>query len=213
MTLKNLLGDDAFWQVNKAISRKTSIHAAVLLADLVSKREYFKKEGFKMNGGWFFNTVENIQKDTTLSKFQQSSAIKELEKIGFINVEYKGNPRKRFYRVNDAVVVKFLVEHKGVDGKRSRNLTTSSQETLPLEGEKLDGYNNKNKCSKNKQKENKRKKESGQHNVSFFSVEQAHAMLEQGGIIPKNMVTEQTYNVLLETYCCDNEGNIKQMAF
>ena len=42
-----------------------------------------------LDDGWFFNTSENIEKDTTLSRHKQSIAIKKLIDNGFIKVYKK----------------------------------------------------------------------------------------------------------------------------
>ncbi len=59
--MKHLLSSTAFLIVNKELAKQVGLKAAVLLADLISKEEYFISKG--MTDGWFFNTEANIEAD------------------------------------------------------------------------------------------------------------------------------------------------------
>ena len=56
--MKHLLSSTAFLIVNKELAKQVGLKAAVLLADLISKEEYFISKG--MTDGWFFNTAKPI---------------------------------------------------------------------------------------------------------------------------------------------------------
>ena len=45
----------------------------------MAKTRYFISNG--MTDGWFFNTEANIEKDTTLTPYQQRKAIKKLKEL------------------------------------------------------------------------------------------------------------------------------------
>ena len=75
--MKSLLSSSAFLIVNKRLSQAVGLKASVLLADLISKEEYFIEKG-SLQDGYFFNTEENIQRDTTLTPYQQRNALKTL---------------------------------------------------------------------------------------------------------------------------------------
>ena len=104
--MKHLLSSTAFIVLNKELARQVGLKEAVLLADLISKEEYFIANG--MTDGWFFNTEENIQKDTTLTAYQQRKCITTLKKEGLIEVKRKGIPAKQYFKINEQLVVKFL---------------------------------------------------------------------------------------------------------
>ena len=74
-----LLSSSAFLIVNKRLAKQIGLKATVLLADLISKSEYFEDD-------WFFNTEANITKDTTLSAHQQREALKILKAQGCVSV-------------------------------------------------------------------------------------------------------------------------------
>lgn len=56
--------------VNKDLMRAFGIEEAILLGKLASEYEYFKKQ-YAIENEWFYSTVENIEKNTTLSKYKQ----------------------------------------------------------------------------------------------------------------------------------------------
>lgn len=104
--MKQLLSSSAFIVLNKELARQIGLKEAVLLADLISKEEYFISKG--MQDGWFFNTEANIQEDTTLTPFQQRKCLKVLKKYDIIQVKRKGIPAKQYFKINEEQVLKFL---------------------------------------------------------------------------------------------------------
>jgi hypothetical protein len=104
--MKHLLSSTAFIVLNKELARRVGLKEAVLLADLISKEEYFIANG--MTDGWFFNTEANIEKDTTLTAYQQRKCLKELKKHQLIEVKRKGIPAKQYFKINEQLVIKFL---------------------------------------------------------------------------------------------------------
>ena len=114
--MKELLSSTAFLVVNKELAKNIGLKETILLADLISKEEYFINNG--MTDGWFFNTEDNIFKDTTLTPYQQRNALKTLKKYEIIETKRKGIPAKQYFKINEEQVIKFL------NNKSSTNLTT-----------------------------------------------------------------------------------------
>jgi len=114
--MKALLSSTAFLVVNKELARNIGLKETVLLADLISKEEYFIEKG--MSDGWFFNTEANIQKDTTLTPYQQRKALKTLKKYEIIETKRKGVPAKQYFKINEEQVVQFI------NNKSLTNLTS-----------------------------------------------------------------------------------------
>jgi hypothetical protein len=104
--MKHLLSSTAFLVLNKELARQVGLNSAVLLADLISKEEYFIANG--MTDGWFFNTEANIEKDTTLTAFQQRKCLKNLKEKGLIETQRRGIPAKQYFKINEQLVIKFL---------------------------------------------------------------------------------------------------------
>ena len=95
--MKHLLSSTAFLIVNKELAKQVGLKAAVLLADLISKEEYFISKG--MTDGWFFNTAKNIEDDTSLTSHQQRKAIKNLKDLGVIETKVVGIPAKQHFKI------------------------------------------------------------------------------------------------------------------
>ena len=114
--MKHLLSSTAFLIINKSLTKSIGLKGAVLLADLISKEEYFIANG--MVDGWFFNTEKNIEDDTTLTPYQQRKAVKVLIDNKLIEVKRKGIPAKQYFKINEEQVIKKL------NNLNSINLTT-----------------------------------------------------------------------------------------
>ena len=104
--MKPLLSSTAFLVLNKGLAREIGLKAAVLLADLISKEEYFIANG--MTDGWFFNTEANIEEDTTLNSYHQRKCVKTLKDKGLIQVKRKGIPAKQYFKINEQQVIQIL---------------------------------------------------------------------------------------------------------
>ena len=104
--MKHLLSSTAFLVLNKGLAREIGLKAAVLLADLISKEEYFIANG--MTDGWFFNTEANIEEDTTLNSYHQRKCLKTLKDKGLIQVKRKGIPAKQYFKINEQQVIQIL---------------------------------------------------------------------------------------------------------
>lgn len=99
----------AFWQVNKAISKKLgSRDAALLLGDLGSRREYFRERHMLDDDGGFFVLAESIETDLDIGKDLRLRLIKILCKAHFLKVEIKGMPKKTYFYIQDAEIADFL---------------------------------------------------------------------------------------------------------
>ena len=126
--MKQLLSSTAYLIVNKRLSKQVGLKAAVLLADLISKEQYFINNN-QIKDGWFFNTSVNIERDTTLTNYQQKKAIKKLEQLGFIQTELKGMPAKLHFKIIENKILTFF--------------NSSFQETIKHVSKKLEANNNK----------------------------------------------------------------------
>ena len=104
--MKHLLSSSAFLIVNKKLAKQVGLKGAVLLADLISKEEYFIANG--MTDGWFFNTEANIERDTTLTSYQQRKCLKTLKKYEIIETKRKGIPAKQYFKINEANLLNIL---------------------------------------------------------------------------------------------------------
>lgn len=126
--MKQLLSSSAYLVVNKRLAKRVGIQAAILLADLISKEQYFIDNNM-LDNGWFFNTSDNILKDTTLTRFQQNKAITLLKEIKFLDCKLKGIPATLHFKILEDNIYKYF--------------KTSIKETLKLDDKKLKTNNTK----------------------------------------------------------------------
>ena len=127
--MKHLLSSTAFLVVNKELARKIGLHETVLLADLISKEQYFTENQLLIDG-WFFNTAKNIQADTSLTPHQQRKAIKKLKSLGIVETKLVGIPAKLHFKI--------------IENKLLSYFTTSYSKTAQQEVKKTQTIN-KNK--------------------------------------------------------------------
>ena len=108
--MKHLLSSTAFLVVNKELAKQIGLNETVLLADLISKEQYFKEKEYSNYemGGWFFNTAKNIQDDTTLTSHQQRKAVKNLKSLGIIETKLIGIPAKQHFKINENKLLSYL---------------------------------------------------------------------------------------------------------
>ena len=155
--MKHLLSSSAFLIVNKQLAKQVGLKGAVLLADLISKEEYFIANG--MTDGWFFNTEANIERDTTLTSYQQRKVLKTLKKCQIIETKRKGIPAKQHFKINEANLLKIL----------------SCEETEGLVINKLNDLSETNLTTINKNKEikiiNKLFKKPSVNDVELYCIE------------------------------------------
>ena len=126
--MKHLLSSSAFLVVNKSLAKEIGLNATIILSDLISKEQYFIENG-TINNGWFFNTASNIEKDTTLTHYQQKKGIETLENMSFIETKLKGLPAKLHFKILEKNILRYF--------------NTCSKETLKLDLKKVVLNNNK----------------------------------------------------------------------
>ena len=128
--MKHLLSSSAFLIVNKQLAKQVGLKGAVLLADLISKEEYFMANG--MTDGWFFNTEANIEQDTTLTSYQQRKVLKTLKKYEIIETKRKGIPAKQYFKINEANLLNILSceETEGLVVNKLNDLSETNLTTI-----------------------------------------------------------------------------------
>ena len=131
--MKHLLSSSAFLIVNKKLAKQVGLKGAVLLADLISKEEYFIANG--MTDGWFFNTAKNIEDDTCLTSHQQRKAIKNLKDLGIIETKVVGIPAKQHFKI--------------IENKLLSYFNTSCEESAKLVVKKTQTINKNNNNNNN----------------------------------------------------------------
>lgn len=143
---------ESFIQINKTLVNLIGINEAYIFCDLKSKEKYFKNkkeltffEKDNIEGKWFFNTYEDLQKTIPISVDSIARIIKKLKKIKFINVIRKGNPAKNYYQINHEIVGKKIINFKKreqdlenyqnkISEKQEQDLANCRNKTLKIAG-------------------------------------------------------------------------------
>jgi hypothetical protein len=140
--IKQIFGQNSHWQINKDFARQFGIETTLLLSDLIDKWIYFECPD------WFYNTSENIEIDTTLTRHQQDKAFKVLIENNFIEVDVRGLPAKKHFKILENNILDFyqttLLKTRKQVCKKSANLIDENLQTY-----------NKNKGNENKEDNNK----------------------------------------------------------
>lgn len=157
MSILNLLSSDNFIAVNKSIAAEVGLEAAVVLGELASEFVYWQSIG-GLEDGFFYSTIENLEKRTFLSGYSQRLAISKLQEKGWIEVKRKGIPAKRYVRIIEENLLMFF------DNKMCKILTSGDSKFEQQDVENFDGKKNITKNKKEKEMdiyiENKPKKQS-----------------------------------------------------
>jgi hypothetical protein len=151
--VSSTLTQGSFWMVNKKIAKiLKSNDAALLLADLLSRRAFFKNLGELDSDGGFFCLSEQIEFDLNLTKEMRQQITKQLESFGFLKIKKKGLPSKNYYYIQDLVILNALGE-----GKKSNDFQWAEKDAQ-YRAEK-DAQYRAEKDAANKNKENKNREE------------------------------------------------------
>ena len=115
----SLIASNGYITVNKTIAHMYGLEAAVILGELASEYEYWTKVKRMPADGYFFSTVENVEKNTTLTRKRQQIALKVLQDAGIVDVKLMGLPAKRHIKLNEEVLLKNLLNKVGQTGLHS----------------------------------------------------------------------------------------------
>lgn len=111
--------------VNRTLIRLFGLNEAVILGELSSEAMRWGKEG-KLDNGWFFSRVEDLEDKTGLNAYYQRVAIKAFEECGVLEVKLKGMPRKRYIRINFNCLLSII------HSKQLTGFTTSGKPSAQL---------------------------------------------------------------------------------
>lgn len=151
MSIIRQLSNDNFITVNRTIAASVGLEAAVILGELASEQLYWEERDGLDEEGFFYSTVENLEKRTFLNAHAQRQALGILADFGFVSVEKKGMPARRFIRINEEAIEATLVNNKSF-----KILTTRDSKNEQQDVKKIDDYINNNKDNKTKEKEKRK---------------------------------------------------------
>ena len=145
MGILSFLSSENFITVNRTIAEIVGLEAAAVLGELASEAQYWQKNNPDWDGS-FFSTVENLERRTFLSAHSQRLAINRLQEQGWLTVEKRGMPAKRYIKINEEEITKV------VNDKSLKILTTSDEKNERQDVKNFDGNNTINKKNIEKEK-------------------------------------------------------------
>ena len=83
---------------NRMLAHSIGLSEAVVYAALISKCSYYERNG-KLDDGWFYSTVPDLEACTALSEYPQKRCINNLVSAGLIESKNRGLPAKRCFRI------------------------------------------------------------------------------------------------------------------
>ncbi|MGL5803136.1 MAG: hypothetical protein ACRCX7_11180 [Cetobacterium sp.] len=105
---KNTIGTDAFFMINKRLTRELGLEAAMFLAILADAESIFKDGD--VNAGFVFQTQPTVEAMSmgVLTRRRQDMGIKALIEHGIIEQKNMGLPMRRYFRINNKRLVEVL---------------------------------------------------------------------------------------------------------
>lgn len=137
MNVKNLLGSNAFWTLNKTLVKKIgNINAAFFLTYLIDKEDYHRTKNElrtyeDWDGEFFFCAAAKAQEKTTLTTKQQTAATKILEEKGLITTILKGVPATKNFCLKHGEILDFILGENKVSQIDQTSFPKSTKLVLP----------------------------------------------------------------------------------
>lgn len=105
--MKELL-ETKFSLYNKYVARELWTLAAVMLWELVSEYDYYKRWNKLLKDGSFYSSINNVFEATWLKRKNQESAIKVLENVWILAKTFNKNEgNKRYFKLNPYKIAEY----------------------------------------------------------------------------------------------------------
>lgn len=130
-----------YWTLNKTVVDMFGIETAFLLT-IFAEAETMMAD----KDGWFFQTVETIEKMTTLSRYKQDKSIDELVEAGILERDVRGIPAKRYFKLDYNALASKIANHLQTRNEPSNKQEEESPTTnKELKDKELNNKENKDK--------------------------------------------------------------------
>ena len=147
MNFLDLIKSSGYITVSKELAREIGLQETIILSELISHYEYFKKENKLDQDGYFYCTVGKLKKNTTIPKKTQSRKINNLIELGLIEKKLKGLPAKRHFKINENKLLNLFFD-QNLDNPRQlqmgQNDSSRSDKSKQQEEPKRTSINNNN---------------------------------------------------------------------
>lgn len=75
-------------------------NSTILLSFLLRKERYFEDREELTEDGFFYNTINDIEQFTHLSRYKQDYCIERLKEFNLIETDLRGLPAKKYFKIN-----------------------------------------------------------------------------------------------------------------
>lgn len=214
--LLQLLNPENTVSLNRPLAHAIGLYETLVFSALISKYTYYETRN-RVNNGWFFSTVADLQESTTIGEKAQKTAIKHLEDLQLIEYKLMGMPAKRYFRIIadveklDQLICTGTEISKKLSGSVKLSSADRAEQDPPFGGTSSDVWaeqdppfgQNMFRCSggtcpplpADKSKENKPKKTNPNINQSYHSSESVPKPAEQAQ--PDGMDRMDAYKTLI----------------
>lgn len=125
MDFLKLIESTGYITVSKELARNIGLDETLILTELISKYNYWK-ENNKLKDGYFYVTIKDLKKETTLTKYRQTKAINNLKELNLIKTKKQGLPAKRYFTIlKENIIEQFYDLNRNND----KNLHNTQQNT------------------------------------------------------------------------------------
>lgn len=108
MSVIGLIATSSYILVNKKLAKLIGFKEAAFFGELCGEHDYWENQDKLTEDGYFYSTLENIEKNTTFSPYQQKTILDKLEKIGLVETERRGDKGVRHIKINEEKLVNIL---------------------------------------------------------------------------------------------------------
>lgn len=103
MKLKQVIGNQAHWTINKGLANELGLDATIVLQHFIDLQHNFFEDG------GFYQQQGRLVKDLPLTLDYLRKATNILKSKGFVTIVKRGVPAKNHYTVNEKQVLSFLL--------------------------------------------------------------------------------------------------------
>ena len=160
MNFLDLIKSNGYITVSKELAREIGLQETIILSELISQYEYFKEKNELDQEGYFYCTVNKMEKCTTLGEKAQKRAIDNLKSLNLIEKDLKGLPARRHFKINEKEILKLFFDEKPDNPRRVQilqNVGTGSEEISQQDTTKPRNINNNNNNNNKTEEEDARK--------------------------------------------------------
>ncbi len=141
-----LLAPGKWMQLPLELTFIATLHEVFVFSYLLGKARQYDGD---QNGEWFYCTMSKMEKDIGMSRSARQRTLNKLKKRGWLKIEHRGMPAKRFFKLNYMKVAKEISiqgEERKEEEKKKAEADESQHQGCP-ESNKADYPKTGNSCN------------------------------------------------------------------